>query len=113
MSYVSKLKNVKSALEEINERAPDIMQTFGPLHKASVKDGSMSNKTKELIALGISITIRCDDCISYHLHDAVKAGATDEEVFETIHVAVCMGGGPSLMYGTHAYEALKEIRANS
>ncbi len=113
MNYVEKLNTVKSALEEISEKAPAIMQTFGPLHQASVKDGVISNKMKELISLGISITIRCDDCISYHMHDAMNAGATEEEILETIHVAVCMGGGPALMYGTHAYEAMKEFKAKA
>jgi len=42
--------------------------------------------------------------------DAIKAGATDEEILETIGVSVLMGGGPALMYATHAYEAMKEFR---
>jgi AhpD family alkylhydroperoxidase len=81
------------------------------LHKSSIATEALPNKTKELIALGISISIRCKECITYHLNDAIIAGATDEEIIETINVSVMMGGGPALMYATHAYEALQEMRA--
>ena len=64
---------------------------------------------KELIALAISIAIRCEDCIAYHVHDALHAGATHQEVLETIGVAVMMGGGPASMYGCRAYEALQQF----
>jgi len=62
-------------------------------------------------ALAVSIAVHCDGCISYHVHDALKAGATDEEICETIGVAVLMGGGPSVVYGAEAFEALEQFRA--
>ena len=69
----------------------------------------MSSKTKELISLGIAITVRCEGCISYHVHDALKAGATAEEIVETIGVAILMGGGPAMVYGCEALEALEQF----
>jgi len=64
---------------------------------------------KELISLGISITIRCEGCIACHVQAALQAGATKEEIIETIGVAVVMGGGPSLVYGEKAYKAMLEM----
>ena len=113
MSYTEQYKHIKSVLRKLGGESPDMMQHFGALHKSSVKAGALPNKTKELIALGISISIRCKECINYHLNDAMKADATDEEILETIHVSVMMGGGPALMYATHAYEALHEMRAEN
>lgn len=84
------------------------MQGFGQLHEASTKNGALDAKTKELIALGIAITVRCDGCISFHVHDAMKAGAKRAEVTETIGVAVMMGGGPSVVYGIEALQALSQ-----
>ena len=113
MSYIEQYKHIKSVLRKLGGDSPDMIQDFGTLHKSSTKSGSLPNKTKELIALGISISIRCNECITYHLNDVIEAGATDEEIIETINVSVMMGGGPALMYATHAYEALHEMRANN
>lgn len=109
MSYIEQHKHIKNVLRKLGGQSPDMMQTFSALHKSSTKGGSLSNLTKELIALGISISIRCNECITYHLSDAIKAGATEDEILETINVSVMMGGGPALMYATHAYEAMKEM----
>jgi len=72
-------------------------------------EGALSARTKELIALAIAITVRCDGCIAYHVHDAVHAGATRGEIVEAIGVAVLMGGGPSAIYGAEALEALEQF----
>jgi AhpD family alkylhydroperoxidase len=60
-------------------------------------------------ALGIGIAARCDGCIAYHVHDALKAGASRKEIVETIGVAVLMGGGPAAVYGTEAFAALNQF----
>jgi len=82
---------------------------FAQLHSKSLADGVMSRKSKELIALGIAIAARCDACIAYHVHGALRAGATRPEIVETIGVAMMMGGGPATMYGCEAFEALEQF----
>lgn len=96
---------------KLGEHIPDVVQSFMGLHAAATKPGVLDTKTKELIALGIGITVRCDGCIDCHVDDALKAGATPEEIAETIGVAVLMGGGPSMVYGGKALEALEEFTA--
>jgi len=66
---------------------------------------------KELIALAIAITVGSDGCIAYHVHDALKSGASREEILETVGVAVMMGGGPSVVYGKEAVAALEQFAA--
>ena len=82
---------------------------FAQLRRESLVNGRLSRKIKELIALGIAIAARCDACIAYHVHDALRAGAAREEIVETIGVAMMMGGGPATMYGCHAFEALEQF----
>ncbi len=82
---------------------------FAQLRRESLVDGALSRKHKELIALGVAIAARCDACIAYHVHDALRAGAMRQEIFETIGVAMMMGGGPATMYGCHAFEALEQF----
>lgn len=96
-------------MDQLGAEIPETMQAFGQLHSASTKDSTLSKKLKELIALGIAITVRCDGCIAFHVHDAVKAGASKDEIVETIGVAIMMGGGPSVVYGCEALEALKQF----
>lgn len=88
------------------------MAGFGALHKASTADGALSTKTKELIALSVAIATHCDGCVVYHMADALRAGATHEEISEAIGVAVMMGGGTAAVYGAQALEALKQLEAN-
>ena len=64
---------------------------------------------EELVALGISVAVRCDPCIAYHAKAAVKAGATEAEVAETLGLAVYMGAGPSAMYAAKALEAVRQF----
>jgi AhpD family alkylhydroperoxidase len=85
------------------------MKAFSALHRAAAGSGVLDTKAKELIALAIGVSLRCDSCISFHTHDALGAGATKEEILEVLSVAVMMGGGPSVMYATHVVEAVEQF----
>jgi AhpD family alkylhydroperoxidase len=87
------------------------MQAFTALHRATTSPGALDAKTKELIALAVGVAVHCDGCIAFHTHDALKAGATEAEIMETLGVAVLMGGGPALMYATHVLEAVQQFQA--
>ncbi|AIS32853.1 carboxymuconolactone decarboxylase family protein [Methanobacterium formicicum] len=80
--------------------------TFLELEKKAFSEGNLSKKHKELMALAISIVTKCEPCIEWHVQQAHLAGATDEEVYETIDVAIEMGGGPAAAYSRFALNAL-------
>ncbi|WP_339626580.1 carboxymuconolactone decarboxylase family protein [uncultured Winogradskyella sp.] len=107
--YSKNYNDLTKLMRELGTKIPDTMKGFNNLHKASMPNGVLPSKTKELIALGIAITVRCDGCIAFHVHDALDAGATSEEIIETIGVAILMGGGPALVYGCEAMEALSQF----
>lgn len=96
-------------LRTLRTASPDLMRTFSDCAKIALKPGALNTKTKELMALAISIAVRCDDCIAFHAKAAVQQGATREELQETIHLAVYMGAGPSVMYASHAMLAFDEF----
>jgi len=110
-NYPNHYEQINILMGKLGQEIPESMTAFGQLHKSSIKDGVLPAKTKELIALGIAITVRCDGCIAYHVHDALKTGATKAEIMETIGVAVLMGGGPSVVYGCEALEAVEQFEA--
>lgn len=92
-------------MAQVRKGAPDVAKGFATLAGAAMKDGAIDAKTKELIALAIGITARCDGCLAYHARAAARLGASREEIVEVIGVAVYMGGGPSMIYGSEALAA--------
>lgn len=109
-SYPNLLEDVQKSMGEYGKVSPEIMEGFQKLHQAASSDGALSAKEKELIALAIGIVVRCDGCIAFHVHDALEAGATEAEIADTIGVAILMGGGPAVVYGSAALEALKQFK---
>jgi AhpD family alkylhydroperoxidase len=69
----------------------------------------LDTKTKELIALAIGVSKLCDGCIAHHTAGALKAGAGRDEIIEALGVAIMMGGGPSVVYATHALQAVDQF----
>jgi AhpD family alkylhydroperoxidase len=85
------------------------MSAFAQLNGTTMTPGALDAKTKQLIALGIGITARCEGCIAYHVHDALLAGATREEILETMGISIMMGGGTAWVYACEALEALDQF----
>lgn len=107
--YPDYYRHLQSLMLKMGSEIPGPMSGFGQLHRHAVADGALSTKVKELIALGIGIAAHCDGCIAYHVHDALRAGATRKEITETIGVAIMMGGGTATVYGAEALEALDQF----
>ncbi len=96
---------------ELRRMIPEVYKGFAALHGAAFADGVLDAKTKELIALAISVNTQCDGCISSHARAAAKNGATLEEAAEAIGVTLLMGGGPASIYAPRAYSAFQEFYA--
>lgn len=108
-SYPEVAKQISADAARLTRAHPQALKAFRELGAATYADGALARKTKELIALAISVSARCDGCIAFHSHSALKAGATREEVVEAIGVALQMGGGPSMVYGAEALRAFDEF----
>ncbi len=107
--YVSYREHLEDRLARLARELPGPMSGFARLHKKAVESGALEGKTKELMALAISIAVHCEGCMAYHTRDAITAGATRPEVLETIGVAILMGGGPASIYAVHALDALEQF----
>src|SRR6476659_9915715 len=105
-------KELSALLRNLRGGAPEVMKAFAGMAQAAAVTKALDSKTKELIALGIAVAVRCDDCIAFHVKAAVEQGATKEEVLETLGMAIYMGAGPSVMYASHALEAFTQFEAN-
>lgn len=75
--YGSDVANALAPIaRELRHEIPNVVQAFSDLHKAAMGDGELSAATKELIALAIAVSHRCDGCISSHARGAARRGAT-------------------------------------
>jgi AhpD family alkylhydroperoxidase len=108
-NYVNEYQHLEERLAQLGRELPGPMSGFARLHKKAMEDGALSVKTKEMIALAISIVMGCEGCITYHVHDAMKAGATRPELLETIGVGLLMGGGPGSIYAANVLEAIEQL----
>lgn len=102
---------LSKAMAEVRQGIPEVMAGFSAMARAANKTGAIDPKTKELVSMAISITTRCDGCVTFHSKAAWDLGATREEVMEIIGMAVYMGGGPSVIYGAMALEAFDQFAA--
>lgn len=108
-NYKDLIAAISANTAKMRKDIPDVMQGFGAMAQAACKAGALDEKTKELIALALSVGGRCDPCIGFHAKALVKLGATRAEVQEMLGMCVYMGGGPSLMYAASALSAYEEF----
>ncbi|MDY0382716.1 MAG: carboxymuconolactone decarboxylase family protein [Atribacterota bacterium] len=105
------IKKMEKQLGQLGKEVPSVMNCFMKLDQECVKDGVLSHKVKELMAMAIGIAIRCKPCIQFHTAEAVKAGANKEEILEAASVSVFMGGGPAVAYiATELLPVLDELK---
>jgi AhpD family alkylhydroperoxidase len=110
-SFKTVTSDISKALETFRKEAPDTMKGFGTMAAAALKAGALPELDKELIALAIGVTQRCDGCIGFHVKALVRLGVTREQLMETLSICTYMGGGPALMYAAEAIRAYEEFTA--
>ncbi|MHC4387722.1 MAG: carboxymuconolactone decarboxylase family protein [Planctomycetota bacterium] len=107
-------------LEEISERRQPahkkllalkskVYEAFLKMEEATFSDGALPKKTKELIAVGISVVTDCESCMQWHIEQSAKAGASMQEVLEAVEVGMEMGGGPATVSARFALEVMENV----
>lgn len=81
---------------------------FSALDAAAYTDGALPRRTKELMGLVASLVLRCNDCILYHLDQALRCGATRQEIYETLNIGLIVGGSIVIPHLRFAIEALEQ-----
>lgn len=91
-------------LPQMSKNAKDATDAFWAYDKAALADGAIPKKYKELMTLAVALTTQCAYCLEIHKTAAIEAGATKEEISETIHVAAALRAGAAVTHGTHLLE---------
>ena len=98
----------KSMLEDNNK----IIKRIFNLDTNAYMEGALSKKTKELLGLGNSLVLRCDDCVRYHLEECHKLGLTKEEVVEGMSISLLIGGTIVIPHLRRAFEYWEALESN-
>ena len=104
----------RKALNELVLSQADLpMKRFFALDHDVYVEGALPKKAKELMGLVASTVLRCNDCISHHLIEAVECGATNEEVIEALGIALVVGGSITIPHLRHAMASLDTVEQTS
>lgn len=90
------LHEYKVGLGTFTQKMPEIAGHFNAFTEACFKEGKLTQKEKQLIALGISVYSQDEYCIIYHTKGAIDQGASEEEILEAIGVTAAFGGGAAM-----------------
>jgi AhpD family alkylhydroperoxidase len=101
-------KQLAVGVKEIGQLSPDTIKGYVELSSAGQKKDLLGAKIRELIALAVAVTARCDGCITVHTDAALRHGATKEEIAEALGVAIAVNAGAALVYSTRVMDAFKE-----
>lgn len=109
MDWTEFLDETVGRIGVLQKETPGMFKGFNEMSKAAKRTGALDEKTKELIALGIAISTRCESCIGFHVKSLVRLGTTRAELCEALEMIGYMGGGPSIAFGAKALEAYDEF----
>lgn len=105
-NWTDTLVNNRKAGEALGKHNPQLLTAFRALNQAQGATGTLDAKTRELIALAVAVTTRCDGCITVHSAQALKHGATREEIGEALGVAVALNAGAAMVYSARVLDAV-------
>ncbi|MDO4698672.1 MAG: carboxymuconolactone decarboxylase family protein [Pasteurellaceae bacterium] len=98
--------HVKSSFGALAQKHPKMLNAYQALGEAAEAE-ALDLKTRELIALAVAVTTRCESCISVHAEEAAKAGATESEIAGALATAIALNAGAAYTYSLRALEAVK------
>ncbi|BFU89481.1 MAG: alkyl hydroperoxide reductase AhpD [Nitrospira sp.] len=94
------MKNL-SEMKLLEVYAEGAMRAFAAFDKATLAEGAIPRKYKELMAIAVALTTQCPYCIAFHRDKAREIGASDPELAETVLVAAALRAGGAITHGTH------------
>ena len=103
-------KELAGRLGEFSQLSPGTMEGYKALASAGSKTGHLDAKTRELIAIAVGVTTRCDGCIAAHADAAIKAGASREEVAAALATAISLNAGAAYIYSLRTLEAYDSLK---
>lgn len=103
------LKTTRKTAANLSNANPGFISAYQELNKAQGSNGTLDDKTRELIALAVAVTTRCEGCIASHASAAAQAGATEAELSEALGTAIALNAGAAYIHSVKAMEAFGQF----
>lgn len=110
LDWKKTIQDINVRLKELSTRTPDILRGEALLAGGGAKTNHLGAKTRELIALAVAVTTRCDGCVAFHAAEAAMLGVSNEEVAEALGVAVTLNAGAAMVHSTHVLDVLDQLK---
>ncbi|SSY70784.1 carboxymuconolactone decarboxylase family protein [Alysiella crassa] len=98
--------HTKASFAKLGQTHPKMLAAYGNLNQAAAAE-ALDEKTRELIAIAVAITTRCESCISVHAEKAIAAGASESEIAGALATAISLNAGAAYAYALRALEAVE------
>lgn len=108
-SQIHKIRSLRKEAQDFFIKRSEVYRAFLRMEELTFRDGALSKKEKELIAIGISVAVNCESCLEWHINQAFRSGATDAEILEAVEVGIEMSGGPGTVASRFAMKVMKSL----
>ena len=105
MDWAEYRQQINATLKEMSEVNPGVIKAYVAMHHANAASTRLDARTRELIALAVSVTLRCDGCINAPTDAAFKAGASKEDIVDALGVAMMVNAGAAMVYSARTIDA--------
>lgn len=109
LDWKTYLSEVKQRISGIAKMQPELVKGYQMISASKPENPVLDAKTRELIALAVAITTRCDGCVAVHVEAAKRHGATREEILEALAVSVGINTGTALIFSARTMDAFDNI----
>jgi AhpD family alkylhydroperoxidase len=113
LNWIDYRQQLFGRIGEIAKLSPDTVKAYQTMSTAGQKTGHLDAKTRELVALAVAVSLRCDGCITVHSAEALKHGASREEIAEALGVAISVNAGAAMVYSARTMDAVAAHTASA
>lgn len=107
----SALLEFKTGIGWLTDKTPHFAEKFNAFTEECFKEGALTQREKQLIALGISLHTQNEYCLAYHTKGCLDHDCSEEEILEVIGVAAAFAGGTAVSQGiTTVQNYIRELR---
>jgi len=91
-NHARALADITRLARKFRDQLPDVNRPYNELNAEVYRDGALPARHKRLIAMAVAVTHGCTGCMLFQVEEALAQGASLEEVYETLAVALGLGG---------------------
>lgn len=101
-------KTTKELADKKAALAPKSVEAWRNFSKTVFEAGAIDEKTKQLIAVAVAHVTQCPYCIRSHSKQAMRKGASKEEIMEAVWVAAEMRAGAAYAHATIVIDEIEK-----